>query len=306
MKILYAGTPEFAVAPLKALLDGGHDVAAVLTQEDRPAGRKAALTPPPVKVFAKEHGLPVLQPRRVRMEADMLRRVGADLMVTCAYGQILSQEILDIFPQGVWNIHASLLPAYRGAAPIQWAVINGESHTGITVMKTEAGLDTGDILLVRRTAIGAAETAGELSQRLSVLGAEAIVEGVRLIENGETQLLLQNEAKATYAKKLTKADARISWEEEGRKIVCMVLGMNPSPLAFFLSEGQTVNVFRASFAEHAGDEPCGTMLKIGKEPAVRCRDGAVVLEEIQFAGGRPMDGTAALNGRKLRVGAVLQ
>ena len=306
MKIVYAGTPEFAVAPLKALLDSGYDVAAVLTQEDRPAGRKAMLTPPPVKMLAQERGLPVLQPRRVRMDADMLRSVGADLMVTCAYGQILSQEILDIFPQGVWNIHASLLPAYRGAAPIQWAVINGESHTGITVMKTEAGLDTGDILLVRRTAIGASETAGELSQRLSVLGAEAIVESMKLIEAGDTQLLLQNAAKATYAKKLAKTDARIDWEEEGRRIVCLVLGMNPSPLAYFLADGQPVNVFRASFAEHASNEPCGTVLKVGKAPAVRCRDGAVVLEQIQFAGGRPMDGTAALNGRKLRVGAMLQ
>ncbi len=306
MKIVYAGTPSFAVEPLEKIFAAGYEVVAAITQQDRPAGRKGILTPPPVKTFALGHGVPVLQPNRIRDEADKVRTLGADLMVTCAFGQILPREILDIFPLGVWNIHASLLPKYRGAAPIQWAVVNGETHTGITVMRTEEGVDTGDILLVKRTAIGETETAGELAARLSVLGGEAIVEGLRLIEKGKPALLLQDGSQATVVKKIKKEQAKIDFSVAGKKIVDLVRGMNPEPLAYFLANGAPVNVYRASFLPYEGEEPCGTVLALSKKAAVRCADGAVLLEELRFAGGKKISGSDALNGRKLVKGQVLQ
>lgn len=164
MKIVYAGTPRFAVAPLKKIIGEGYGVAGVVVQPDKPQGRKGILAPPPVKAFALERGLTVFQPQKIRAETDALKALGGDILITCAYGQILTQEVLDLFPLGVWNIHASLLPKYRGASPIQSAVLNGERETGVTVMKTALGLDTGDILLSLKTEIGEKETFGELSR----------------------------------------------------------------------------------------------------------------------------------------------
>lgn len=306
MKIVYAGTPDFAVAPLQAILNAGYEVVAVVTQQDKPTGRKGVITPSPVKSFALERGIPVFQPQKIRNEVEAVRSFGADLMVTCAFGQILSQEVLDCFPKGVWNIHASLLPKYRGAAPIQWSVINGDTHTGVTIMKTEAGLDTGDILLVKRTAIELNETAGELSARLSLLGAEAIVEGLKFIERGDAQLLLQDNAQATVVKKITKEQAKIDWNKTGREIVNLIHGMNPAPVAFTLLEGNSVNVYRASFVEYTGEELCGAVLGLPKKLAVKCADGAVVLEELQLSGGKKIRGIDALNGRKIQKGQRFQ
>ena len=306
MKILYAGTPEFAVPPLQKILESGHEVVGVITRRDKPTGRKKIITPPPVKVFALGHGIPVFQPVRIRDEVQTVASFGADLMVTCAFGQILSRQILDLFPRGVWNIHASLLPRYRGAAPIQQCIIDGETHTGVTVMKTETELDAGDILLVKRTPIGETETAGELAARLSLLGAEAIAEGLKLIEAGSPALLLQDKSQATFVGKITKEQAKIDFSLPGKKIVDLVRGMNPEPTAYFLHKGTPVNVYRASFLPYAGEEPCGTVLALPARAAIRCADGAVVLEEVRFAGGRNMSGTDALNGRKLVKGEVLQ
>jgi methionyl-tRNA formyltransferase len=309
MKIVYAGTPDFAVAPLRAIVEAGYTVAAVITQKDKPVGRKGILTPPPVKTFALGHGIPVLQFDKIRNEAEAVKTLGADVMITCAFGQILSAEILDLFPLGVWNIHASLLPKYRGAAPIQQAVIDGEKYTGITVMKTEVGLDTGDILLVKRTEILPSETAGELSDRLSVLGAEAIKESLPLIESGSPALLLQDNAQATVVKKITKEQGKIDWTKKGVEIVDLVRGMNPAPVAFTTLDGQNINVYLASFMEYReyrGDEVCGTVLSIPKKLVVKCSDGGVVLEEVQFAGGKKIRGADAINGRKIQAGQVLQ
>ena len=170
MKIVFAGTPDFAVAPLKALLKS-YEVVGVITQADKPQGRKGILTPPPVKSIALEYGIPVLQPNRIREEVDAVKELGGDMLVTCAYGQILTQEVLDAFPKGVWNIHAGLLPKYRGASPIQSCILAGEKETGVCIMKTELGLDCGDVLLSEKTQIEEGETYGELSERLSLLGA---------------------------------------------------------------------------------------------------------------------------------------
>lgn len=306
MKIIYAGTPEFAVAPLQAILNAGYEVAAVVTQRDKPVGRRGILTPPPIKAFAIAHNIPVFQPQKIRNEAEEVKKLGGDIMVTCAFGQILSQEILDIFPLGVWNIHASLLPKYRGAAPVQQCVIDGETHTGVTVMKTEAGLDTGDILLVKRTEIGETETAGELSERLSLLGAEAITEGLKLIETGNPALLLQDAAQATLVKKITKEQAHIDWNASGKKIVNLVRGMNPAPIAYTLLNDAFVNVYRAVFMPYEGAEETGTVLSCAKKLAVKCADGAVILEEVQLPGGKRMKGGDALNGRKIQKGQILR
>ena len=306
MKIVYAGTPEFALAPLEAILNAGHEVVAVITQQDKPTGRKGIITPPPVKVFALGHGIPVFQPEKIRNEVQTLQNLQAEAMVTCAFGQILTQEVLNCFEKGVWNIHASLLPKYRGASPIQWSVINGDTHTGITIMQTQTGLDTGDILLVKRTEIYDGETSGELSARLSVLGAEAIVEGLSLIEKGDTQLLMQDEAQASTVKKISKEQAKIDWSQSGKSIVRLIHGMNPSPVAFSLLEGLPVNVYRASFTEYAGDEPCGTVLPVRKKLVVKCADGGVVLDELQLSGGKKIRGTDALNGRKIQQGQRFQ
>lgn len=306
MKILYAGTPDFAVRPLKAVIEAGHEVVAVLTRQDKPMGRKGIITPPPVKAVAQEYGIPVLQPEKLREHMSEIKSLGAEIMVTCAYGKILSRSFLELFPRGVWNIHASLLPEYRGAAPIQWSVINGDKYTGITVMRTEEGLDTGDILLVKRTEIGETETAGELSVRLSALGAEAICEGLKLIEQGEPALLLQDNARATTVAKITKEQAKIDWNATARTVVNLVRGMNPAPVAFTLLNGAPVNVYRATAVAYDGEEPCGTVLALPKKAAVKCGDGAVILEEIQLAGGKRMRGSDALNGRKIQKGQILE
>ena len=306
MKVIYAGTPDFAVQPLQAIISAGYEVVAVVTQEDKPVGRKGIITPPPVKTFALGHGIPVFQPKRIRDEVETLKKFGADIMITCAFGQILSREVLNCFEKGVWNIHASLLPKYRGASPIQWSVVNGETHTGVTVMKTEEGLDTGDILLVKRTQILNGETAGELSARLSALGAEAIVEGLKIIEKGEPALLLQDESKATVVKKITKEQAKIDWNQKGKDIVNLIHGMNPAPVAFTVLDEKPVNLYRAAFTDYAGNEPCGEVVFIPKKLAIKCDDGAVILQELQLAGGKKISGADALNGRKIQKGQRFQ
>lgn len=306
MKIVYAGTPEFAVEPLKRILDEGYEVVAVVTQEDKPVGRKNILTPPPVKRFALERGIPVFQPKKIRAEVEAVRSLGGDVMVTCAFGQILSREILDLFPLGVWNIHASLLPKYRGASPIQYSIVNGEADTGITIMKTEEGMDTGDILLVKRTAIGADETAGELSARLSLLGGDAIAEGLKYIEAGNPALLMQDESRASVVRKITKEQAKIDWTKDAVSVKNLIHGMNPSPVAYAVLEGMNINVYRAKAVDYEGDGVCGKVLSIGKKLAVQCGHGAVILEELQLPGGKKIRGTDALNGRKIQPGQVLE
>lgn len=305
MKIVYAGTPEFAVAPLQAIINAGYEVVAVITQQDKPVGRKGVMTPPPVKAFALERNIPVFQPEKIRKEVDAVQALGGDCMVTCAFGQILSREVLELFPLGVWNIHASLLPEYRGAAPIQQAIVDGKTHTGITVMKTEEGLDTGDILLVKRTEISPTETAGELSARLSLLGAEAIVEGLSEIERGRPLLLLQDESKATVVKKITKEQAKIDWTKSAVAVCNLIRGMNPAPVAFTSADGQNVNIYRATPIEYRGEEVAGQVLSIPKKLAVKCGEGAVVVEQLQLPGGKVIGGADALNGRKLQRGQRL-
>ena len=309
MKIVYAGTTRFAVAPLKKIIGEGYGVAGVVVQPDKPQGRKGILAPPPVKAFALERGLTVFQPQKIRAETDALKALGGDILITCAYGQILTQEVLDLFPLGVWNIHASLLPKYRGASPIQSAVLNGERETGVTVMKTALGLDTGDILLSLKTEIGEKETFGELSDRLSLLGAEALLKALQSIEKGNFALVKQRDEDAVLTRKIAKESAKIDFSLPAEKIVNLVRGMNPEPTAFAEIEGARLNVFcaeRAVCPEGSEGAAAGEILSDTPKQGflVKCGDGAVKLAEVQAAGGKRMKGSDFLNGRKVRKGQV--
>lgn len=313
MKIVFAGTPEFSVAPLQHIVDHGFEVVGVITQADKPQGRKGVLTPPPVKVLAEKLGIPVLQPDKIRDQVESVRALGGEIMITCAYGQILTQEVLDSFPMGVWNIHAGLLPAYRGASPIQSCILNGERKTGVSVMKTELGLDCGDILMVEETPIEATETYGELSNRLSVLGAELIVKALQKLKSGEYTLTSQGDEGVNIVRKIGKEHAKIDFSKTALEIVDLVRGMNPAPVAYSELDGNTVNVYRAEkavlneeeqtaqetavFGEVLSDRPKRGLL-------VKCADGAVKLTEVQASGGKRITGGDFINGRKAKKGQV--
>lgn len=310
MKILFAGTPEFAVAPLQNLIDSGFDVVGILTQTDKPQGRKGILTPPPVKVLAQRLGLPILQPEKAKFAVEELKAFGADLMVTCAYGQILTQELLDLFPQGVWNIHAGLLPKYRGASPIQSSILAGEKETGVSVMKTELGLDCGDILAVEKTQILPTETYGELSDRLSLLGAQLIVKALNMLQSGEYTLTPQEKDGVNVVRKIDKEHAKINFGKSAQEIVNLVRGMNPAPIAYTAADGVKINVYlaeEAAIPTGAENAQNGEVLTDSPKQGliVKCGGGAVKLLEVQAAGGKRMKGGDFVNGRKVQKGQVL-
>lgn len=302
MKIVFAGSPEYAVPALEALHEK-FGVAAVITQPDKPVGRKKILTPTAVKARALSLGIEVYDFDKIRAHAEEVKNIGADIMVTCAYGQLLTRDILDSFPQGVWNLHASLLPEFRGASPIQSAILAGETHTGVTVMKTELSLDTGDILLVKRCEI-ADKNYAELSAELSALSAQAAVEAVELIASGQTQLLLQDEAKATLCKKITKADGKIEFSNSPEDICRLIRAYNPEPVAFCNFNGSVLNILKAEPTEGFGE--IGTVICADKRGiTVACGGGAIRIKELIPAGGKKMNASDFVNGRKIKAGDVL-
>lgn len=301
MRIAFAGSPEFAVPALNALLSAGKEVVAVITQPDKEVGRKKILTPTPVKACALSKGLPVYDFAKIRENCAALREICADIMITCAYGQILTQDVLNCFPRGVWNIHASLLPEFRGASPVQSAVLAGKEYTGVTVMRTELSLDTGDMLLVKRAKVGNS-TSGELAKILSGLGAEAAVEAVNLLEGGSVQLLMQDEAKATYCKKITKADCKIDFSLCAKEIVRRIKAFSPEPAAFGFLGGASVNFFNAEVLDGYSGNAGEVIFADRRGIAAGCADGAVLITEIQLAGGKRMKASDAANGRKIKAG----
>ena len=307
--------PESTLSSLRKLKENGFDIVGVITQIDKPQGRKGILTPPPVKTVAEALGIPVLQPEKIRDEVDAIRAFGADLLVTCAYGQILTQAVLDSFPLGTWNIHAGLLPKYRGASPIQSCILNGEKTTGVSIMKTELGLDCGDVLCVEETEITPTETYGELSDRLSIIGAELIVKALRMLESGDYTLTPQSEEGVGVVRKINKEHAKISFEKTAQEIIDLVRGMNPAPIAYALLNGEKMNIYRAEKVELTGEEQAEvSACKIGEvlfdKPkrglVVKCLDGAVKLLEVQLSGGKRMSGGDLLNGRKAQKGDVFE
>ncbi|MBO5328743.1 MAG: methionyl-tRNA formyltransferase [Clostridia bacterium] len=301
MKIVFAGSPQFAVPVLNALVGAKYNVVAVITQPDKPVGRKKILTPTPVKEAALSLGLPVYDFNKIRENVETVKQIGADLMITCAYGQILTQEILDCFSQGVWNTHASLLPKFRGASPIQSAILAGETHTGVTIMKTELTLDTGDILLVKRCEIGNL-TCGELTEKLSNLSAQAAVEAVELLQKGENQLLLQDDSAATYCKKIEKADAKIDFNKSSEEILRVIRAMNPAPVAYCNFNGNILNILTAEQAQNESGEIGEVIFADKKGLVIKCGKGAINVLTLKPAGGKEMRSQDFINGRKIKVG----
>jgi methionyl-tRNA formyltransferase len=298
------------VPTLERIVGAGHEVAAVFTQPDRPRGRGQKEAMPPVKEAALRLGLPVHQPERVRRPevVEQLRALGPEAMVVVGYGQIIPQGILDIPPKGIVNVHASLLPKYRGAAPIQWAIARGETRTGVTTMKIDAGLDTGDILLKWETEIGPEETAVELSERLAVAGADLLV--LTLAELGSIVPEKQDEAQATLAPILKKEDGRIDFSMGAGEIVNRVRGLVPWPGCYGSLRGLRFHIWKAKQAEGSsyvadGSFHSGQLRVVGKKLYAGCKGGAIELLEVQLEGKKRMTGAAFLNGFTLKDGEVV-
>lgn len=304
MKIVFAGSPEYAVPALEKLIACNKNVVAVITQPDKPTGRKRIITPTPVKVCAQKYGIPVYDFDKIRLHADEVKAIGADIMITCAYGQLLTEQILKCFPQGVWNLHASLLPLHRGASPIQSSILAGETHTGVTVMKTELALDTGDILLVKRCETGNL-TCGELSKKLSLLSAEAAAEAVEYIEKGNVQLLMQDGAKATFCKKIHKEDCKINFCEDAQTVCRKIKAFSPEPAAYCLFNGAQTNIFNAETTAVEGYKAGEVVFADKRGIAVQCGSGGVLITELQPAGGKRMRASDFANGRKIKAGDIL-
>ena len=303
MKLVFLGTPQFAVPTLESTIKAGHQVAAVFTQPDRPKGRGQKDSMPPVKQAALRLGLPVHQPERIRRPdvIEHLQTLAPEAMVVVGYGQILPQAILDIPPKGIINVHASLLPKYRGAAPIQWAIARGETRTGVTTMKIDAGLDTGDMLLKWESPIGPEETAVELGERLAAAGADLLVR--TLVELDSIVPQPQDNAHATYAPILKKEDGHIDWAMSAREIVNRVRGFVPWPGCYGSLRGMRFHIWRAKPAD--GSLPPGQLRIAGKKLCAGCEDGAIELLEVQLEGKKKMTAAAFLNGFTLSEGEIL-
>lgn len=305
MRIVFMGTPDFAVPSLQALIDAGHDVCAVYTQPDKPQGRKQILTAPPVKTLALAHNIPVFQPNTLKNEDEQarLRELAPEVIIVVAYGKLLPKAVLDIPPHGCINVHGSLLPRWRGAAPIQWAVIAGDEMAGVTTMQMAEGLDTGDMLLTYETKVGEKETAGELFDRLAQSGAELLTQ--TLVKLDEITPRPQDDAQSCYAHMLDKQMAVIDWSKSAHEIDCLIRGLNPWPIALTTLSGERLKVFAAEKA--AGNGESGTVLEADpkKGLTVACGEGALKLTEIQLVGGKRMKATDFLRGHVIEVGTKL-
>ena len=297
MRIVFMGTPDFAVPCLQALLDAGHEVCGVFTQPDKPKGRGYALAPPPVKELALERGIPVYQPATLRTPeaAALVASLSPEVIVVVAYGKLLPKEILQLPPHGCINVHASLLPKYRGAAPIQWAVINGDEVTGVATMQMDEGLDTGDILLVEETKIGENETSGELFDRLRELGAQVLVETLRQLEAGTLERRPQGNEGASYASMLNRELSVIDWSRSAQEIHNLVRGLSPWPVACSVYQGKRIKIYQTQVCGDESGEP-GQVLP-GKDFLVCCgQNTALKLMTVQYEGGKRMDGSDFLRG----------
>jgi methionyl-tRNA formyltransferase len=308
MRVLFWGTPDFATPPLRALLGEGFDVVGVVTQPDRPRGRsRTTLVPPPVKEVALEEGIPVLQPERPRGDAFMaeLRALAPDLSVVVAYGHILRQEVIDLPPLGTLNIHASLLPALRGAAPLQAAIRQRVPETGVTIMRMVLALDAGPVLHQLRTPVSEDETYGELQARLAELGALALVESLQLLEAGALREAPQDDARATYAAKVERDDARVAWDAEAAEVSAQVRAYDPKPGAFTTLRGAELKLFGPRVLAQRSGRP-GEVLAVDDGLVVACARGAVRIAQVQPAGKGRMRAIDWARGRAVAVGDVLE
>lgn len=308
MRIIFMGTPEFAVPCLKSLIDEGYDICAVFTQPDKPKGRGYALTPPPIKTLAVKNHIPAFQPVTLRTQeaAQEIKALNPDLIVVVAYGKLLPKEILDIPPFGCINVHGSLLPKYRGAAPIQWSVINGEKITGVTTMYMAEGLDTGDMLLTGQVEIGADETSGELHDRLSLLGAEVLVKTLRQIANGTAKRIPQAESDTGYASMLTKEMSRIDWNKPADIIHNLVRGLSPWPVASTTFKGRLLKIHKTRAAEGFSGKIGQAVDSNGKFIVCCGENTCIELLEVQYEGGKKMLGKDFLRGHPIGKEDILE
>ncbi|MFI3177511.1 MAG: methionyl-tRNA formyltransferase [Eubacteriales bacterium] len=308
MRIVFMGTPDFSVGALERILEAGHEVVAVVTQPDQKRGRGKELQYTPVKACALSHGIEVYQPPKVKSEDAVakLRTYDAQLFVVVAFGQILSQEILDMPQYGCINIHASLLPKYRGAAPIQWAVIDGEPVSGVTIMQMDVGLDTGDMMIQEAIALDEKETGASLHDKLSVLGAKLVVEAIAGIEVGTITYTKQNEEETCYAKMLHKSIGEIDFSQSAVEIERLIRGLNSWPSAYTKYNGKTLKIWNAMVEEYQSQEDSGTVVEVRKNAIhVQTGSGILVIQEVQLEGKKRMEVKDFLLGNEMVVGTIL-
>ncbi len=303
MRVIFMGTPDFAVPSLQALLDRGDDICAVFTQPDKPKGRGHKLQPPPVKELALRHSLPVLQPDTLRDEAvqESIAELEPDAIIVVAYGKLLPPKVLSVPRLGCINVHGSLLPKYRGAAPIQWAVINGEKTAGVTTMFMAEGMDTGDMLLKSETEVGPEETSGELFDRLKLLGAKLLSETLDKLEQGELKAIPQDGTQATLAPLLKKEMSALDWSEPAQRIHDRIRGLNPWPCAAAVLDGKRIKLLASQVIE--GEGVPGTAYNLDGELAAACGRGMLRITELQADTGKRMSGKDYLLGHPLKEGA---
>jgi len=306
-RILFMGTPDFAEATLQALLDGPDRVVGVVTQPDRPKGRGKKLSPPPVKVLAEQAGLPVLQPTKIKTQEfhDQLAAFEPDVIVVAAYGRILPTNILNLAPHGCINVHGSLLPAHRGAAPIQWSVINGDPETGVTIMQMNEGMDTGDILLTAAITPDPNETAGSLYPKLAALGGKALLEALDLLRQGKLAASPQDESLATVAPMLKKEDGMIDWAKSAKELHCLIRGLDPWPSAYSFLEGTRFRFFVPEIINKDPQAAPGTILAADKRGLlIATGHNCLLVREVQPEGKKRMTVEALLCGRPITSGAT--
>lgn len=308
MKVIFMGTPDFSTGVLESIIKAGHEVTAVVTQPDKPKGRGHEMQFTPVKETALKHGLTVLQPKRVKAPEviEELEKIPADIIVVVAFGQIIPKSILEMKKFGCINVHASLLPAYRGAAPIQWAVVDGLKETGVTIMQMDEGLDTGDMLTKVVVPLDEKETGGSLFDKLSIAGAKLCVETMELIEKGEVTPEKQGETTTEYAKMITKDLGRIDFSKSAIEIERLIRGFNPWPSAYTKLGGKTLKIWAADVLEEEYEGAAGEIIKVSKnEIYVKTGKGTLSLKEIQLEGKKRMTADAFLRGYQLESGMLL-
>lgn len=310
MKVIFMGTPDFSVGTLEALIEARHEVALVVTQPDKPKGRGGKMQYTPVKEVAVAHNIPVYQPKRIREPEciEELRKYNADIMVVIAFGQILPKEILEMTPYGCVNVHASLLPSYRGAAPIQWAVINGEKVSGVTTMQMNEGLDTGDMLLKVEIPLDEKETGGSLHDKLAEAGARLCVETLDALKAGTVTPEKQGDSPTAYAKMLDKHMGKIDWKMSAKEIERLIRGLNPWPSAYtrWNENDKGMKIWEAEVAEGQTDKVAGTVVEVAKDGFfVQTGDGLLKITALQIPGKKRMDAAAFLRGYQMETGTVL-
>lgn len=310
MKVLFMGTPDFAVPTLKAIIDGGYEVVGAITQPDKPKGRGYQLLPPPVKVYALENAIPVYQPQTLKGEefAALLSTLAPDVIVVVAYGKILPVNVLEYPKYGCVNVHGSLLPEYRGAAPMQRAIIDGKTETGITTMLMAAGLDTGDMLLKEVVAIGENDNFEDIHDRLASVGASLLVKTLRGLEAGEITPEVQDDSKSTYAAKIEKSDCALDFSLDAKVLHDKIRGLSPIPLTFtHTPDGKLLKVAKAKLADAEKTPKClpGTVIEVGEDIKVACGKGVISLLTVLPEGKGRMSAADFVRGRKINVGDIL-